>query len=385
MLAAERGRPGTPRRPLVALDAHTVGRRQTGNERYVLEVARALLQRDEVDVLAYVDRGVTWPADYSPAPQLAELHARAPQLRIPLELPIRTRRDHADLLQVTYVRPPVAGLPVVTVVHDLSFEDQPAAFSLPTRLRLQLFVRLAARSSAALIAISEFTRQRLIDVYGLPPERVHFLAPGVGSQWRPPTAEEIAEVRERFELPAAFVLAVGAAHPRKNLPRVIAAVERLRSTSHPDLKLVLCGPAPVNGPGADAVRDTEARGTLLQLGYVTDQELRALYGAADAFIYASLYEGFGLPVLEALACGATVVASQTTAVGEAAGDAAVKVDPSDVESITNGLGAALNDSAMRHEIGGRVPDHLARFSWDSHAAGLTGVYREVIGRGRSSP
>jgi glycosyltransferase involved in cell wall biosynthesis len=242
MLAGERGRPGTARKPLVALDAHTVGRRQTGNERYVLEVARALTKRDDVDLVAYVDRGVAWPADYSPAPRVAELHARAPQLRIPLELPVRARRDRADLLQVTYVKPPVAGLPVVTVVHDLSFEDQPDVFSMRTRLRLKLFVRLAARSSAAVVTISEFTRQRLIETYGLPPERVHFLAPGVGEQWRPPTADEVSSIRARFSLPARFALAVGAAHPRKNLPRVVDAVGRLRSTTHPDLMLVVCGP-----------------------------------------------------------------------------------------------------------------------------------------------
>src|SRR5262245_52611680 len=158
MLAADRGRTGLARKPLVALDAHTVGRRQTGNERYVLEVARALAKRDDVDVLAYVDQGVHWPSDYLPSPRIAELRTRAPQLRIPLELPVRTRRDHADVLQVTYVKPPIAGLPVVTAVHDLSFEDQPSIFSVATRLRLKLFVRQAVRSSAAVIAISEFTR-----------------------------------------------------------------------------------------------------------------------------------------------------------------------------------------------------------------------------------
>src|SRR5262245_60709123 len=217
MLAADRGQTGLARRPLVALDAHTVGRRQTGNERYVLEVARALAKRDDVEVLAYVDKGVEWPVDYLPAPRLVELRTRAPQLRIPLELPVRTRRDHADLLQVTYVKPPVAGVPVVTAVHDLSFEDHPEFFPLRTRLRLQLFVRLAVRSSPAVVTISQFTRQRLIDVYGPDPARVHFLAPGVGSQWIAPSAAEVRAVRERQSLPAEFVLVAGTAHPRKNL------------------------------------------------------------------------------------------------------------------------------------------------------------------------
>jgi glycosyltransferase involved in cell wall biosynthesis len=129
--------------------------------------------------------------------------------------------------------------------------------------------------------------------------------------------------------------------------------------------------------------NAEAEGSLIRLGYVTDEELRALYGAADAFVYASLYEGFGLPVLEALACGATVVASNTSAVGEAAGDAAITVDPTDVGAIAEGIGAALGDDRLRATLRGRVPDHLARFSWDSHVAGLAGVYREVVGESRA--
>ena len=161
-------------RPIrVAFDAHSVGRRQTGNERYVVELATALAARSDIDLLAYVDRGASWPADARPQPRMVELRVRAPQLRIPFELPWRARADRAELLFVTYVGPPLAGLPVVVAVHDLSFEDQPELLSRATRLRLQWSVRMTVRRAAAVTAISRFTRARIIDVYGLPPERVH--------------------------------------------------------------------------------------------------------------------------------------------------------------------------------------------------------------------
>jgi glycosyltransferase involved in cell wall biosynthesis len=367
----------------VALDAHTVGRRQTGNERYVLELGREIALRDDVDLLAYVDRGVAWPDAYAPAPRLGELRLRAPQLRIPLELPYRARRDRVDLLHVTYVGPPIPGVPLVTSVHDLSFEDQPELFSVLTRTRLRTLVPLTVRRSAAVIAISAFTRQRLIDVYGLPPQRVHHVPVGVGSQWQPMSQPEAEAALRPYRLPSRFVLAVGTAHPRKNLSRVIEAVRMIRAQSVPALELVMCGAFdPRDRRLTDAVAAADGTAWVKLLGYVTDDVLRALYTTADVVAYASLYEGFGLPVLEAMACGAIVVASSTTAVREAAGDAAVTIDPSDTSQIAIGIGRAATDEELRRELRSRAPRHLANFDWRVAATATVDVYRAALRQSR---
>lgn len=362
----------------VAFDAHTVGRRLTGNERYAVELATALAARPDMDVLAYVDRGVTWPAGAQPAPQLRELRTRIPQLRIPFELPWRAKRDGTQILQVSYVGPPFGGPPLVTTVHDVSFEDQPQLFALPTRLRMKWLVRLSVRRSAAVTAVSEFTRQRLIELYRLPPDKVHVVYDGVSPRWRPTTPTEAAAAVAGLHLPSRFVLFVGTSHERKNLPRLIAAVRALRASGMPDLGLVLAGP---RGSAADAVdaqiAASQATGWVQRLGYVSDDVLRALYATATAVAYVSLYEGFGLPVLEALASGATVVASSTTGVAEAAGDGCVLVEPSDVDAIADGLRAAIEDTRLRDELRGRAPEHLARFSWTRAADAMAGVYRGV--------
>lgn len=362
----------------VAFDAHTVGRRLTGNERYAVELATALAARPDMDVLAYVDRGVAWPADARPAPQLRELRTRLPQLRIPFELPWRARRDGAEVLQVSYVGPPLGGPPMVTTVHDVSFEDEPGMFPLKTRLRMQWLVRLAVRRSAAVTTVSEFTRQRLIDHYRLPPRRVHVVYNGVSPLWRPTDPTEAAAALAGLDLPPRFVLFVGTSHERKNLPRLIAALRAVRAGGLADLGLVLVGP---REPAADAVdaaiAANNAADWVQRLGYVTDDVLRALYGTAAAFAYVSLYEGFGIPVLEALASGAVVVASSTTGVGEAAGDACVLVEPLDVDAIAAGLRSALDDTRLRDELRGRAPGHLARFTWTSAAEAMAQVYREV--------
>jgi glycosyltransferase involved in cell wall biosynthesis len=354
----------------VAFDAHTVGRRLTGNERYAVELATALAARPDIEVLAYVDRGAAWPADSAPAPQLRELRTRIPQLRIPFELPWRARRDGAEILQVSYVGPPVGGPPLVTTVHDVSFEDEPHMFRLPTRLRLKWLVRHSVRRSAAVTAVSEFTRARLIELYGLPPAKVHVVYDGVGPMWRPTTTDEAAAALAGLRLPERFVLFVGTSHERKNLPRLIAAIRALRDGGHADLGLVLAGPPAASRASGDS-------GWVTHVGYVSDDVLRALYGRAAAVAYVSLYEGFGLPVVEALASGATVVASSTTGVREAAGDACILVEPRDVEAIAGGLRAALEDTRLRDELRGRAPAHLAQFTWARAAEAMAHVYRGV--------
>jgi glycosyltransferase involved in cell wall biosynthesis len=357
----------------VGFDAHSVGRRQTGNERYAVELASALAARPDMDVIAYVDRGVAWPADAAPTPRLHELRMSLPQLRIPFELPWRARRDGADVLQVSYVGPPVGGPPLVTTVHDVSFEDEPQMFRLPTRLRMQWLVKRSVRRSAAVTAVSEFTRGRLIELYELPPEKVHVVYDGVSSRWRPTSPEEADAALAGLALPAQFILFVGTSHERKNLSRLIAAISALRTSGHRDLGLVIAGPL----VGAGRAGATSPTDWLTRLGYVTDDVLRALYSRADAVASVSLYEGFGLPVVEALASGATVVASATTGVREAAGDACILIDPTSVESIAAGLRAALEDTRLGDELRGRAPAHLARFTWTRAAEAMAQVYRGV--------
>ncbi len=358
---------------LIGIDAHTVGRRATGNERVTVEMAAALVRRGDVDVIAYLDHAAEWPADAQPAPRLVRLRARRPQLRIPLELPVRTRRDRVDLLQVTYVAPPVIGVPLVTVVHDLSFEDHPELYPARTRLRLRATVGSAVRRSAAVVTGSDFTRRRLLDVYGLPPARVHQVRYGVGANWRPMEPDDAQALTADMGLPPLFVLAVGTSAPRKNLARLVAAVESLRAKKPElaELGLVLAGPVDAMPAGAPWVT---------RLGYVSDETLRALYSVAGAVAYVSLYEGFGLPVLEALACGAVVVASATTATAEAAGEACVTVDPREVTSIAGGLSAALLDEPLRAGLRSRAPAHVAGFSWDACAGQMMDVYRAALAR-----
>jgi glycosyltransferase involved in cell wall biosynthesis len=368
--------PATP--PIrAALDAHVVGRRKTGNETYIVNLAEALARREDVEPTVYLDAGTPWPSDA--VLRRRDLRWRAPYLRLPLELPFRAKRDGAQLLHVQYVAPPVARMPVVTAIHDLSFEDVAGLFSRRTEMRLKLTVRLSARRAATVVTISEFTRSRISHHYGIDPDRIVVTPLGVDRRWRP-LDRDIARARlADLTAPDHFVLAVGNLHPRKNISRLVRAVARARLSGAGDLHLVLAGQAGWQAKQVEiAIEEAGGEAWVHKLGYVDDERLLALYCAADVVAYVSLYEGFGLPVIEALACGAVVVASSTTAIPEVAGDAALLVDPASDESVADGIARAATDAELRASLTLAGPARAATYTWERCAERTLEAYRLAL-------
>lgn len=363
----------------VGLDAHVVGRRKTGNETYIVNLSEALGARNDVEPFVYLDAGANWPGGPPPG-RVRRLRLRVPQLRIPIELPARAAFDRLDLLQVQYVAPPFSATPIVTAVHDIVFEDVPDAFSRRTVARLRATVRWSVRRSAAVLALSAFTRDRLVERYRLDPERIVVAPGGVGRVWRPMPAHEAAAEIAPLGLPDTFVLHVGNLHPRKNLARLVRAVAAVRASSLPELGLVLAGqPWWRTNEVDDAVRDVRGERWVHRPGYVDLRTLLALYGTARVVAYPSLYEGYGLPAVEAMACGAVVVASRTTAIPEATGDAAVLVDPTSVDAIADGILRAATDEALRARLVQAGSARARAATWDVTAEQAVAAYRIALG------
>ena len=270
-------------------------------------------------------------------------------------LPARSRRDGMDVLHCPTHRAPLrSAVPLVVTFHDLAVLRHPESFNSWTRNYSRVVLPRVARTARRLIAVSEFTRRELLELLDVPEEKVRVIPNAVGDPFRPQGDATHGD----------YVLAVSTLEPRKNLPRLVEAFRRARLDG---LRLLVAG-----GPGWGGVR-VEGDG-VRWLGEVGDEELARLYRGARCVAYVSLYEGFGLPVLEAMACGAPVVAARNEAAEEVAGDAAVLVDPLDPEAIAAGLAEAVE---RRDELRARGLERAAAFSWADAARATVEVYREA--------
>lgn len=262
-------------------------------------------------------------------------------------------------------------------VHDLTFVRAPETASPRLKRYLDRVVPRSVARADHILADSRATKEDLVALYGVPADKITVLYSGVEPRFRPvrePTS--LAAVRARYGIgDAPFVLSVGTLQPRKNYTRLIEAMRAL-----PDYHLVIAGGRGwLEGPIHTAAQMPGVRGRVHLIGFADDADLPALYSAAEVFAFPSLYEGFGLPILEAMACGTPVVAADTSSLPEVAGEAALLVPPTDVDALAEALHRALTDAATRHELRLRGLARARRFTWRAAAAQLRDIYRRVAG------
>lgn len=297
-------------------------------------------------------------------------------------LPLLARQARLDLLHgAVNVNPVLSLCPTVVTVHDLSFMRTPQAFPPMQRAYLRSQVWRSVRAARRVIAVSQATKQDLIELFKAPAERIDVVYNGVDASFSPAPAAEVEAFRRRAGLPERFILHLGTLEPRKNLVRLVQAFAQMRGAEagQPAVRLVLAGG---QGWDYDAIFAEVARQGLEQEvlfpGYVADQELAWWYRAATLFVYPSLLEGFGLPVLEAMACGAPVVTSNRSSLPEVAGEAALLVDPTAVDALAAALLRLLGDAGLASELRSRGLAQAARFPWSRTAQETAAVYRRAL-------
>jgi glycosyltransferase involved in cell wall biosynthesis len=276
-----------------------------------------------------------------------------------------------------FLLPPLSRARGVVTVHDLSFLTVPDRSEPSLRRYLERAVPAAARSADHVVADSKNTRNDLIDGLGLDADRVSVAYPGVSDAFAPMPRETARRyVRERLGVDGPFVLGVGTIEPRKDWPLLIRAYERCLETVR-GLSLVIAG---ADGWGTQATYEAARRaaGRVRLLGRVADGDLPWLYSAALVFAYPSVYEGFGLPAVEALACAAPTVVADASCSREVVGDAAIVVPPGDTDAWAGALVAIAADEPLRSELARRGPERAARYTWARCAEALERVYATVI-------
>ena len=301
------------------------------------------------------------------------------RLRLPLVVPALEMRDRLSVFHSQYICPPVSMVPEVVTIHDILFETHPDLFvGAFSRLSVSLIRRSAKRARRVLTG-SDFSRRALLERYRLPENKVVAIPDAVDHARFHPMAgpdeeDDLAQVKKRYALEKPYVLNVGRLEPRKNLVRLIRAFRQARQKLDPGLELILVGKKDFRFEEIE--EEIQQSDGVRLLGPVPDEDLPALYNLASVFAFPSLVEGFGMPVLESMACGTPVVASRRGALPEVGGNAVAWVEPEDEEAIATAIADLLTDTDRAASLRRAGLEKAQEFSWENAAQQTLSVYHQ---------
>ena len=365
----------------VAIDARKL--HDFGIGTYIRNLLRQLARIDhdteyvllcgEADIGVAAQLGPNFRAVLEPSPNYS--------IREQIHVPWVLRRERPDLYHAPhYVLPAAVGCSSVVTIHDcihLMFPQYLPSRAAYAYARAQMWT--AAHRSDCILTVSDASKRDILHLFNIPPEKIVVIYNAIDAHFSvTPPADAVCRVRERYQLNHRFVLYVGNIKPHKNLVRLIEAFNELRTGELEDLKLLIIGDEISKLPALRrAVHRHKLHKHVRFLGYVPDDQLAVLYRLAAVFVFPSLYEGFGLPPLEAMASGTPVVVSNVSSLPEVVGDAAVLVDPHDVDSIVDGLRLVLTDPARAEEMRRKGLERAREFSWERSVARTLEVYKRV--------
>jgi len=295
-----------------------------------------------------------------------------------LILPIQVKKLRIELLHsLGYVQPVCLPCKSVVTIHDLNFVYLRDFLNPLRRKVLQIFVPLSARTANHIITVSEFSKKQLVEVLGIAPEKITVVynAP----KYPPPRAAKIEELQQKYGITQPYIFALSSLSPHKNIDGLLKAFFLIKEHGHRELKLVLAGKLPrTKSELVTLIQSSKWKRDVIFTGYVPDEVLAGLYKNAEVFVFPSLYEGFGIPVLEAFQYGTPVACSNRAAIPEIAGNAAVYFDPKNVKEIAEVLDRLLTDENWRKYLAKAGKERIAHFTWEKAAHQTLEVYRRVI-------
>lgn len=378
----------------IGIDAHLLSfaasYRQAGVSQYIARLLEALAAGTKGPgadhLVAFAGRRRP-PASFAPGGGIAWRHSALPTERAAARIvweqlagPVWARRERLDLWHgPVNVLPLALPCPGVVTVHDVAFLALPEAFQPFKRRYLAASTRASCQRAERVIAVSRHTKAELVARLGIPETKIEVIHNGVTAEFRELDAGAVTRFRQEQRLPEQSIVFVGTLEPRKNLAGLLRAFARISTETDATL-VVIGGRGWLYDETLALVSQLGLDGRVRFEGHVDSCELPLWYNAARVVVYPSLYEGFGLPPLEALACGAAVLTSNSSALPEVVGDAALTVDVRDDGELADALLRLLHDEQLRAVLRGRGPRQAARFSWDRTADATRQVYEQVLAR-----
>ena len=369
----------------IGMDVHSIGSGKGGNEtyyRYLLSGLAAIDRENEYRLYGpqrSINQLMGLPSNF----HLHTIASTNPHVRIPFGLPFAMARDRVDVFHAQFIVPPGLKCKTVAAIFDITYEHFPEAFPFYQRMWSKTLIRSSARRADHIVTLSEFSKQDIARTYRIDEAKITVTTLGAGKEFYPRDRNAAKELLERgYGIKEDFVLYLGRLQARKNLVRLVEAYARVQQAGFPH-KLVLAGKQDfLFEPVQARIRELKLENHVLIPGYVHPEHIPSFYSAADLFVFPSLYEGFGLPVIEAMACGVPVVTSRSSSLEEVAGDAALLVGPLDPDALTKAMQIALSDADLRTRLRSAGLQRSTDYSAERTARTTMSVYEAVMGTDR---
>lgn len=367
----------------VGIDAHCLGKKKTGNETYTRSLIENLanLEHDGVEYTAYLGAPLDTQHDFSNGWfRSKQIRPANPIVRIPISFAVQSRLEKLDVFHAQYLLPYNLRCATVLTVHDILFERFPEYFTKWDYYTMKWGVRRSCERADHIITVSETSKRDLVELYGLDTSKISVTYLGAETCFRRlDTAESRKRLKEIYGIAEEFILYVGAIQPRKNIPRLLTAFTKLKCEYRLPHKLVIVGPrAWLPDDTFESLERSPAKKDVLVTGYIPRNHLAYFYNAASVFTYVSMCEGFGLPIVEAMACGTPTITSRDSALQEIAGDAAVLVDPANEDSIASAIWKVLSDCELRTNLREKGLARSRLFSCAKMAIQTQQIYRRTM-------
>ncbi len=366
----------------IAIDVHTLGTQSGGNETYFRQLVRGLIQdkSDHRYDLFYSYPSVLKEFDWDARFTFSKIPAN-PLQRICISLPRLLQKTKPEAFHCQYVMPPFVQIPTVVTIHDLAHEHYPEFFHPLEAARMKKMVRWTANRADHILTVSEFSAADISRRFGVPRQKITVAYQAAAPDFKPRDREQCQEhIARRYGIHSPFLLYVGRIQARKNLPRLVEAYARLRKQGM-DAILVMVGKKDWQSERVlEKIKDLGLESQVIFPGFVPFADLPLFYNAAEVFVFPSVFEGFGLPVIESMASGLPTITSYGSSLEEVAGNGSLLVDCNDTGSITEAIGKLLGDPELRRDLALRGLKRSAEFKPGELAEKTLEVYRSLDSR-----
>jgi len=366
----------------IGIDLHTINDFMQGSRTYIYNVTKSLLRMDsENEYYLYFTKKAS---DFKEIFQGRNVHIKRifPStriIRLPIAFPVKLAGDRVDVFHCQYMGPPFSVTPYVVTLHDILHEIYPEFYPNSLRFFMSLFYPFSARRAAKVLTVSEYCKNAIVNMYRVPEEKVEVIYNGVSNEFKPIKDKSLIDsVKKKYGILSKYILFVGRLEPRKNIPGLIKAFYSLKVHHNIPHQLVVVGMRDFKYHKiSETVKHLKLTEDIVFTGRIEQEDLSVIYNGADLFVFPSFGEGFGIPPLEAMACGIPVITSNTTALPEVVGDAGIMINPWKNEELSETMYKVLSDSSLQSKMKNRGLERSKLFSWSRTAEKVLRVYEEI--------